>query len=122
MLKKRILIVEDHENLLQLQSILLSAKGYEVVGAKDGREAINVIDTVPPDLVVLDIGLPGVDGYEVCRHIKARPETRHIPVVVITARKSREDLQKIDEAGADWYIPKPFKAAMVMETVQRFLP
>lgn len=121
MLKKRILIVEDHESLLQLQSILLSAQGYEVQGAKDGREAIRLIDSSPPDLVILDIGLPGVDGYEVCRHVKSRPESRHIPVIVITARRTREDLQKIDEVGADWYIPKPFKSAMVTETVQRFL-
>lgn len=121
MLKKRILIVEDHENLLQLQSILLVSQGYEVKGVKDGQEAIQLIDSDPPDLVILDIGLPGVDGYEVCRHIKSRLESRRIPVIVITARKSREDLQKIDEAGADWYIPKPFKAAMIMETVQRFL-
>jgi len=121
MLKKKILVVEDHENLLQLHSILLSAQGYEVSGAKDGQEAIDAIGSSPPDLIILDIGLPGVDGYEVCRHIKSNPQSRHIPVIVVTAKRSKEDLQKIDEVGADWYIPKPFKAAMVIETVQRFL-
>ncbi len=121
MLKKKILVVEDHENLLQLHSILLSAQGYEVKGAKDGQEAINAIESSPPDLIILDIGLPGIDGYEVCRHIKSNPQSRHIPVIVVTAKRSKEDLQKIDEVGADWYIPKPFKAAMVIETVQRFL-
>ncbi len=122
MKKKKILVVEDHENLLELESIFLSSHGYEVKGVKDGLAALDAVAELHPDLVILDIGLPEVDGYEVCRRIKSREETRHIPVIMITARKSREDLLKIEEVGADWYIPKPFKSAMVIETIRRFLP
>ena len=122
MRKKKILIVEDNENLLQLESILLSSHGYQIEGVKDGVAALEAITEMHPDLVILDIGLPQVDGYEVCRRIKSDEQTRHIPVFMVTARRSREDLEKIEEVGADWYIPKPFKSAMVIETVHRFLP
>jgi DNA-binding response OmpR family regulator len=122
MRKKKILIVEDQESLLELERILLSSQGYEVKGVRDGLAALEAVDDMHPDLVILDIGLPEVDGYEVCRRIKFKSETRHIPVIMVTARRSREDLLKIEEVGADWYIPKPFKSALVIETVRRFLP
>jgi CheY-like chemotaxis protein len=86
--KKKILIVEDEESLLRLESILLTSKGYDVTGVSSGLEALQVIPQLQPDLVLLDIMLPGLDGEEV---------------------------------GADWYITKPFKSAMVIETIQRFL-
>ena len=74
-----------------------------------------------PDLILLDIMLPVMDGYEVCRQIKANDATRHIPVIMLSAKKSKEDLVKGEQAGADWYITKPFKSSMVIETIQRFL-
>lgn len=122
MRKKKILVVEDQESLLELESILLSSQGYEVKGVRDGLAALEAVADMHPDLVILDIGLPEIDGYEVCRRIKSKGETRHIPVIMVTARRSREDLLKIEEVGADWYIPKPFKSALVIETVRRFLP
>jgi len=121
MTKKKILIVEDEENLLRLESILLGSRGYEVKGAIDGPSALESVASTKPDLVLLDIMLPGIDGYEVCRQIKANEATRHIPVVMLSAKKSKEDLVKGEQAGADWYITKPFKSAMVIETIQRFL-
>jgi len=120
-LKKKILIVEDEENLLRLESILLASRGYEVKGVMDGPSALEAVASTKPDLVLLDIMLPGVDGYEVCRQIKANEATRHIQVVILSAKKSNEDLVKGEQAGADWYITKPFKSAMVIETIQRFL-
>ncbi|PLY11673.1 MAG: two-component system response regulator [Desulfuromonas sp.] len=121
MSKKKILVVEDEESLLKLESILLTSKGYDVQGATNGQEALDLLPEVQPDLILLDIMLPNIDGFEVCRRIKEDPETRHIPVIMLTAKKSREDMAKGHEVGADWYITKPFKSANVVETIQRFL-
>lgn len=121
MIKKKILIVEDEESLLKLESILLTSKGYEVHGVGDGQAALDAVTRIKPDLVLLDIMLPEIDGFEVCRRIKSNNDTRHIPVVMLTAKKSREDMARGEQVGADWYITKPFKSAMVIETIQRFV-
>lgn len=121
MSKKKILVVEDEESLLKLESILLTSKGYAVRGVANGQAALDAIGEEHPDLILLDIMLPEMDGFEVCRRIKADPETRHIPVVMLTAKKSREDMAHGQEVGADWYITKPFKSANVIETIQRFI-
>jgi len=120
-LRKKILIVEDEESLLKLESILLTSKGYEVRGVANGKAALDAIAEEAPDLVLLDIMLPEIDGFEVCRRIKENPETSAIPVIMLTAKKSREDMARGESVGADWYITKPFKSAMVIETIQRFL-
>lgn len=121
MSKKKILIVEDEESLLKLESILLTSRGYEVKGVADGQAALDVVVTMKPDLVLLDIMLPEIDGFEVCRQIKTNEATKHIPVIMLTAKKSREDMARGEQVGADWYITKPFKSAMVIETIQRFI-
>jgi twitching motility two-component system response regulator PilG len=120
-IKKKILIVEDEESLLKLESILLTSKGYDVHGVGDGQAALDAINEVKPDLVLLDIMLPEIDGFEVCRRIKSDERTKHIPVIMLTAKKSREDMACGEQVGADWYITKPFKSAMVIETIQRFI-
>jgi twitching motility two-component system response regulator PilG len=121
MKKCRILLVEDEESLLKLESILLSSKGYSVTGVMDGRSAMEEITANKYDLVLLDIMLPEIDGFEVCRRIKANPETRHIPVVMLTAKKSADDLERGMQAGAAAYITKPFKSAKVMEVIAGLL-
>jgi DNA-binding response OmpR family regulator len=119
--KKKILIVEDEESLLKLESILLTSKGYDVQGVVNGQAALDAIAEELPDLVLLDIMLPEIDGFEVCRRIKSNDATKHLPVIMLTAKKSREDMARGEKVGADWYITKPFKSAMVIETIQRFL-
>ena len=119
--KKKVLIVEDEESLLKLESILLTSKGYDVKGVANGQAALDALASEGADLVLLDIMLPEIDGFEVCRRIKEDAATRHIPVIMLTAKKSREDMAKGKKVGADWYITKPFKSAMVIETIQRFL-
>ncbi|PLX99307.1 MAG: two-component system response regulator [Desulfuromonas sp.] len=121
MAKKKILIVEDEESLLKLESILLTSKGYDVRGVSNGQQALDAIAEEKPDLVLLDIMLPEIDGFEVCQRIKDDPETTDIPVIMLTAKKSREDMARGEKVGADWYITKPFKSVMVIETIQRFL-
>lgn len=120
--RKKILIVEDEESLLRLESILLTSKGYDVKGVPNGKAALEAISVEKPDLVLLDIMLPEIDGFEVCRIIKVTEETSHIPVIMLTAKKCQDDFSRGQEVGADWYITKPFKSAMVIETIQRFLP
>ncbi len=121
MKKNRILVVEDEESLLKLESILLSSKGYNVTGVMDGKSAVQEITTNKPDLVILDIMLPELDGFEVCRIIKENPDTRHIPIVMLTAKKNSQDFARGMQVGADAYITKPFKSAKVIETIQGLL-
>lgn len=118
---KKILIVEDEESLMRLESILLTSRGYKVSGAPDGKAALACVASMKPDLVLLDIMLPEIDGFEVCRQIKTNEATKHIPVIMLTAKRSREDIAMGEQAGADWYMTKPLKSAMLIDTVQRFL-
>lgn len=120
-MQKKILIVEDEESLLKLESILLTTKGYHVRGATTGAAALEAAAEDPPDLVLLDIMLPGIDGFEVCQRLKNTPETSHIPVVFLTAKKTPEDEARGRNVGADAYITKPFKSAMVMDTIEELL-
>ena len=120
-IKKKILVVEDEQSLLKLQSILLTLRGYNVEGVMDGQAALEAVVTTNPDLILLDIMLPKIDGFEVCRQVKANEATRHIPVIMLTAKKSMEDRFMGKQAGADMYITKPYKSSMVIETIQRFL-
>ncbi len=120
-MKKKILIVEDDQNLLRLESVLLASRGYEVKGVGDGQAALDAVATMKPDLLLLDIRLPKIDGLEVCRQIKANEATCHIPVIMLTAKKSNEDIVKGEQSGADGYLTKPFKSVMIIETVKKFL-
>jgi twitching motility two-component system response regulator PilG len=120
-IKKKILVVEDEESLLKLQSILLTLRGYNVEGVMDGQAALEAVVTTNPDLILLDVMLPKIDGFEVCRQVKNNEATRHIPVVMLTAKKSMEDRFTGKQAGADMYITKPYKSSMVIETIQRIL-
>ncbi|GFO56690.1 response regulator [Geomonas sp. Red276] len=121
MAKNRILVVEDEESLLRLETILFTSKGYEVTGARDGHSALEEATGNPPDLVVLDVMLPGLDGFEVCRALKDDPRTCAIPVVMLTAKKSGMDLERGKKAGADAYITKPFKSVKVLEVIEGLL-
>jgi len=117
----KILIVEDENCLLKLECILLSSKGYDVKGVTGGEEALEIIRDYDPDLVLLDVIMPGMDGFEVCRRIKSDQKTRHIPVVMLTAKKKPQDIQKGLDVGAVSYITKPFKSSTVIETIQKCL-
>ena len=121
MSKQKIMVVEDEETLLKLETLLLTSRGYQVCGMHNGEEALECIGTEMPDLVLLDVMMPGVDGFEVCRQIKSNLLTSHIPVVLLTAKKGPEDLAKGEAVKADRYITKPFRSAMVIETIQSFL-
>ncbi|MBI5655732.1 MAG: response regulator [Geobacter sp.] len=121
MKRNKILIVEDEESLLKLESILLTSKGYKVTGVMDGPAALEEVARSRPDLVILDIMLPGIDGFEVCRRIKEDPSTSPIRVIMLTAKKNKQDMERGMQAGADAYITKPFKSAFLIESIERLL-
>ncbi len=114
----KILIVANETSLLTLLSIFLKSRGYQVLSAGDGRTALETVEENAPDLVLLDVVLPKVDGLEVCRRIKGDPSTQNVAVVFIGARETAVDLANGKEAGADAYITKPIKMAYLLERLQ----
>lgn len=119
--KKRVLIVEDEESLLKLETILLTVKGFEVIGAYTGKMAIDKIGVEEFDLVLLDIMLPDVDGFEVCRQIRKDPRTATVPIIMLTGKKAQEDQDRGVLCGANSYLVKPFKSAMIIAEINRLL-
>ncbi len=108
MQKETVLVVEDDEDILQLLSYNLETAGYEVLTSEDGYEGLNLAKQHRPSLIILDIMLPGIDGFEVCKEIKRRAETADTPVIMLTARGEEVDRIVGLELGADDYVVKPF--------------
>ena len=113
-----VLIVEDTIDTLRLLSDLLSEQGYDVRAVTNGRQAIQAVARDPPDLILLDIGLPEVDGYEVCRHLRASEGSRDVPVIFITALTDTVDKVQAFEAGGVDYVTKPFQVEEVLARVK----
>lgn len=120
-MKKRILVVEDEESLLKLETILLTVKGYEVTGVLCGEDALVQLGRETFDLVLLDIILPDIDGFEVCRRIRSNPATAAIPVVMLSGKKDQLDREHGIACGASDYITKPFKSAAAMKVIEGHL-
>jgi two-component system, cell cycle response regulator DivK len=118
---KRILIVEDTEDNRQILRDLLTAAGYELLEAVDGAAGVAMAAKHKPDLVLMDIQLPLVDGYEATRRIKADPDLRHIPVVAVTSYALSGDEEKARAAGCDGYIAKPFSPRQLLAKVRELL-
>jgi len=114
---KRVLVVEDNELNLKLFSDLLRAHGFLVEPVRDGREAVERARAFAPDLVVMDIQMPHVTGYELILQLKADAALRHIPVMAVTAYAGREDEERLRAAGADAYVSKPITLARFMAAV-----
>jgi len=114
----RILIVDDEPNILATLAPLLRARGYEVHTAMSGRAAIEAVDREKPDLVVLDLGLPDIDGVEVCRTIR---ESQSVPILVLSARGGEVDKVRALDSGADDYVTKPFGAEELLARVRAAL-
>jgi len=117
----RILIAEDEPNIVLSLEFLLKGAGYEVTVASDGSEAIKLAGSTRPDLVVLDLMLPSVNGFEVCRWLRSNPGTRDTKVVMLTARGRESEMEKGLAAGANVYMTKPFATRELMETVAGLL-
>ena len=117
----RILIVEDEEPLTMLLRYNLEAEGYEVETAARGDEADTRLKEATPDLVVLDWMLPGLSGIELCRRLRARPETRQLPIIMLTARGEESEKVRGLATGADDYIVKPFSPQELVARLQRLI-
>ncbi|MEM6391338.1 MAG: response regulator transcription factor [Planctomycetota bacterium] len=116
-----ILIVEDEQDLLELLRYNLAREGYAVRTAATGEDGLKAVRADAPDLVLLDLMLPGMDGLEVCRTIKGRPHTAGIPVIMLTAKGEESDIVRGLEIGADDYITKPFSPRVLMARIQAVL-
>jgi DNA-binding response OmpR family regulator len=118
---KRILVVDDDENILNLEKTILEQRGFEVTGAVGGAEALEVLAKKPFDLVLLDVMMPEVDGFTVCRKIKENPRLKDLPVIFLTAKGGGEALAEGFESGAVMYINKPFTANKLLTIVNTML-
>ena len=121
-MSRRILVVEDHDENRRLLRDLLGSAGYEMIEATTGEEGLVAAETHRPDLILMDIQLPGLDGYEVTRRLKANPALRHIPIIVVTSYALSGDESKAAEAGSDAYVAKPFSPRELLAKIRTFLP
>ena len=119
--KKRILLVDDEEDLRKMLKFRLEAVGYEVNEASDGQEALDKARSAWPDLIILDLMLPKIDGYKVCRMIKFDEKHKHKPVIMFTARAQEKDKLIGKEMGADAYITKPFEPEVLLGKITELL-
>jgi DNA-binding response OmpR family regulator len=118
---KRILVVDDDENILNLEKTILEQKGFDVTGAQGGAEALKLLADTVYDLVLLDVMMPEVDGFTVCRKIKEDPRLKEVPVIFLTAKGGGEALAEGFESGAVMYINKPFTANKLLTIVNTML-
>jgi two-component system cell cycle response regulator DivK len=120
-MSKRILVVEDHEDNRKILRILLKNTGFQMLEAWDGESALKSAAQERPDLILMDIQLPGINGYDVARRIKADPELRDIPVIAVTSFALSGDEGKAREAGCDGYITKPYSPRDLLKKIREYL-
>ncbi|GAB1420855.1 hypothetical protein MASR2M15_09800 [Anaerolineales bacterium] len=106
-MKKNILVVDDEIGALTLIGIMLERGGFNIIKAKDADSALAELNQITPDLIILDVMMPGIDGIELCKIIRNREDTANIPVLILSARGDAESVMRGMEAGADDYLPKP---------------
>jgi two-component system cell cycle response regulator DivK len=119
---RRILVVEDHEDNRRILRDLLTSAGYAVLEAETGEDGVRLAEAERPDLILMDIQLPGIDGYEATRRIKAAPALRTIPLIAVTSYALSGDDAHAREAGADDYVTKPFSPRALLAKVRAYLP
>ena len=119
--KKKILIVDDNTSYLDILSINLKSAGFDVVGISDGLEAVFKAKQEKPDLIILDLMLPHMDGHKVCRFIKHDRQLQNIPIVIITSRDTQEDSDKAKEGGADGFLTKPTTIDTILSEINKHI-
>ena len=119
--KKTILLVEDNEDNLVVYRTILEHVGYNVIEARDGEEGVSRAREHLPDLILMDISIPKLDGWEATQRLKESEETRAIPIIALTAHALEEDRQKALQAGCDGYLAKPVEPRRVVQEVERFV-
>lgn len=119
--KKRILVIDDEEDLVNLLTVRLEADGYEVLIALDGQAGLDKAHEERPDLILLDVMMPIMDGYQVCRFLKFDDELKNIPVIMLTARIQEKDKKIGQNVGADAYLTKPFDLNELSRKIRAYL-
>ena len=121
-MNRHILVVEDQEDNRQILRDLLGSAGYELTEAENGEEAIAAVAQRRPDLILMDIQLPVMDGYEATRRIRTNPDFRDIPIIVVTSYALSGDEVKARAAGCDDFVPKPFSPRQLLARIRKLLP
>jgi len=116
---KKILAVDDEKHIVRLVQVNLERQGYEVITANDGKEALQKVEEEHPDLVVLDVMMPYMDGFEVLQSLRRNPETQNIPVIMLTAKAQDQDVFRGWQSGVDCYLTKPFNPMELIAFVTR---
>ena len=116
-----VLIAEDQQELRQLYAEHLTLSGFDVIQAVNGAEAIDLTSSRLPDVILMDLSMPVVDGWEATKRLRADTRTRHIPVVALTAHDGSGELERATSAGCDWFVPKPCPPAALITEVRRVL-
>jgi DNA-binding response OmpR family regulator len=119
--RKRILVVDDEVYIAHILEFSLGMEGYEVITAMSGQEALTQADQESPDLIVLDILMPDMDGYEVCRRLRADERFAETPIILLTAKHGEEDRTRGLEVGASAYITKPFRPVELIDQIRSLL-
>ncbi len=118
---KSILVVDDELYIVNILDFSLESEGFRVRSAANGEEALRMAVDEIPDLIILDVMMPKIDGFEVCRALKAKAETKQVPIVLLTAKDRDADRKKGEEAGCDAYITKPFSPSRLIDKVRELL-
>ncbi len=119
--QKQILVVDDDKNLVKVLKVVLTKAGHRVFTAYDGEQALERIKRVIPDLIVLDMMMPKMNGIELARHLLAFMSGGHIPIIFLTVKRDKEDVEKAYKSGADWYLAKPFNREELLTAVNVLL-
>lgn len=116
-MKKKVLIIEDEENLIELLRVNLSAGGFDVLVANDGEDGLLKSFSETPNAIILDVRLPQIDGWKVCRELKGNAGTKNIPVIILTAASQKSDFEEAKNAGCDLFLTKPFDPLRLVKIV-----
>lgn len=119
--KNRILLIDDHQTVFRLLEAIVRIKGYTLLYAESGQQGIVMARQELPDLILLDVMMPDIDGFKVCQYLKENEETKEIPVMFLTARGSDGDLELGRKAGADGFMTKPFQTIEVLKQIELLL-
>ncbi len=117
----KILIVDDEKDIVESLSFMLQTKGYEIICAYDGEEGLKLAKEASPDLIMLDVMMPKINGYKICRLLKYDAKYKNIPIIMLTARSQENDKLIGEETGANEYITKPFEFSDVLDAIHKYV-
>jgi DNA-binding response OmpR family regulator len=119
--QKRILLIDDHQTVFRLLEAIVRVKGHTLLYAENGQQGIVMARQEKPDMILLDVMMPDIDGFKVCQYLKENEETKEIPVMFLTARGAEDDLETGRRVGADGFMTKPFKTTEVLNQIEQML-